>query len=76
MKMQIALAVAAAFALSACEHYRAPANLAHVKPGIYINPQGCDSWYFEGTGTGFMSPRLDRNGKPVCSGVKVPPPTS
>ncbi len=37
-------------------------------PGIWVNPNGCDHWIIDD----YLSGRLDKYGKPVCSGVAPP----
>ena len=36
---------------------------------IWIDPDGCQHWVLDTGNEGFMSQRLDRNGKPVCGEV-------
>lgn len=38
-------------------------------PDIWVDPDGCQHWVMDGGYEGFMSQRLDRNGKPVCEEV-------
>ncbi len=42
--------------------------LSQLKAGVWIDPNGCDHWIIDDGLEGYMTPRLDRNGKPVCSG--------
>jgi hypothetical protein len=42
--------------------------LSELKAGIWIDPNGCDHWIIDDGIEGYLSPRLDRDGKPVCSG--------
>ncbi len=77
MKTQIILAFAAATALSACDaKFGPPPNIDHEESGIWVSPEGCDSWYFEDRTGLFMSPRLNAAGKPVCSHAPMPPVAS
>ncbi len=49
--------------------------LSDMKAGIWVDPHGCDQWIIDDGVEGYMSARLDRYGKPVCSGV-APPTTT
>jgi len=72
--------VAAAFTLAACEGIFGAQNdktvdrgfdskkLSELKAGIWIDPNGCDHWIIDDGLEGYLSQRLDRDGKPVCSG--------
>lgn len=40
----------------------------------WTDPNGCQHWATDGGGEGFMSPRLHRDGRPVCPGAKQPAP--
>jgi len=40
--------------------------------GIYVDPIGCDTWLADDGFEGYQVRRLDRYGKPVCSGVAPP----
>ncbi|WP_439523888.1 hypothetical protein [Marivita sp.] len=42
--------------------------LSQLQAGIWIDPNGCDHWIIDDGVEGYLSPRLDRNGNPVCSG--------
>ncbi len=44
-------------------------DLSQLKAGIWVDPQGCDHWIIDDGLEGYLSQRLDRNGKPVCSGA-------
>ncbi|MGR3291662.1 MAG: hypothetical protein ACU0C9_10780 [Paracoccaceae bacterium] len=37
-------------------------------PTIWVDPDGCDHWIIDDGVEGYLSQRLDRSGKPVCSG--------
>ncbi|MXU64446.1 OmpA family protein [Oceanomicrobium pacificus] len=39
----------------------------NVRAGIWVDPQGCEHWVIDRGAEGYMSPRLNRQGKPVCS---------
>jgi hypothetical protein len=47
-------------------------NLSGLNWGIWVDPQGCDNWIADDGVEGYMARRLDRYGKPVCSGVAPP----
>ena len=44
-------------------------DLSALKAGIWIDPNGCDHWIIDDGLEGYLSARLDKNGKPVCSGT-------
>ena len=74
---------AAALAISACEGLldgrvdltrdygfdKKP--LSELKAGIWIDPNGCDHWIIDDGIEGYLSQRLGRDGKPVCSGLDL-----
>ena len=43
--------------------------LSELQAGIWIDPNGCDHWIIDDGVEGYLSQRLDRSGKPVCSGT-------
>ncbi len=43
--------------------------LSQLQAGIWIDPNGCDHWIIDDGVEGYLSPRLDPNGRPVCSGT-------
>lgn len=47
-------------------------DLSNLKAGIWVDPTGCDHWIIDDGLEGYLSQRLDRNGKPVCSGAAPP----
>lgn len=47
-------------------------DLADMRAGIWVDPNGCDHWIIDDGLEGYLSQRLDKNGKPVCSGVAPP----
>lgn len=47
-------------------------DLSDMKAGIWVDPNGCDNWIIDDGLEGYLSARLDKNGKPVCSGVAPP----
>jgi hypothetical protein len=73
------LALVAAASLSACDKYDKTVdlgidtdNMKMMQAGIWIDPHGCDHWIIDDGAEGYLSQRLDRYGKPVCSGVGQP----
>ena len=44
-------------------------DLTQLKAGIWIDPNGCDHWIIDDGVEGYLSQRLDKFGKPVCSGA-------
>jgi hypothetical protein len=47
-------------------------HLSQLKAGIWVDPNGCDHWIIDDGVEGYLSQRLDKYGKPVCSGVAPP----
>lgn len=47
-------------------------HLSSLVAGIWVDPQGCDHWIIDDGVEGYLSPRVDKYGKPVCSGVAQP----
>ncbi|MGR3503822.1 hypothetical protein [Pseudaestuariivita sp.] len=47
-------------------------HLSQLKAGIWVDPNGCDHWIIDDGVEGYLSARLDKYGKPVCSGVAPP----
>ena len=47
-------------------------SLANLVAGIWVDPNGCDHWLFDDGIEGYLSQRLDKYGKPVCSGAAPP----
>jgi hypothetical protein len=43
-------------------------HLSQLQAGIWIDPNGCDHWIIDDGLEGYLSLRLDKYGKPVCSG--------
>ncbi|MEE9387421.1 MAG: hypothetical protein V3U96_02320 [Paracoccaceae bacterium] len=43
--------------------------LSELQAGVWIDPNGCDHWIIDDGIEGYLSQRLDRSGKPVCSGT-------
>lgn len=47
-------------------------HLSQLEAGIWVDPNGCDHWIIDDGIEGYLSQRLDRHGKPVCSGIAPP----
>ncbi|WP_425072942.1 hypothetical protein [Sagittula sp. S175] len=47
-------------------------DLTQMHAGIWVDPNGCDHWIIDDGVEGYLSLRLDKYGKPVCSGVAPP----
>ncbi|KNX41679.1 hypothetical protein ROTO_17700 [Roseovarius tolerans] len=47
-------------------------HLSQLQAGIWVDPNGCDHWIIDDGVEGYLSQRLDKFGKPVCSGVAPP----
>ncbi|KMK68903.1 hypothetical protein [Puniceibacterium sp. IMCC21224] len=47
-------------------------DLSGMKAGIWVDPTGCDHWIIDDGVEGYLSARIDKYGKPVCSGVASP----
>ncbi|UWQ22933.1 hypothetical protein [Jannaschia sp. W003] len=82
MKRIILLGLAAA-TLSACAQVNNPdksedrqligqSSLKDLKAGIWVDPNGCDHWMIDDGVEGYLSQRLQPNGRPVCSGAAPP----
>lgn len=77
---KITLALTAAIALGACDDKNNKTvdrgfdskHLSQLKAGIWVDPNGCDHWIIDDGIEGYLSQRLDKYGKPVCSGVAPP----
>ncbi len=50
-------------------------SLSELQAGIWVDPNGCDHWIIDDGVEGYLSQRLDPQGKPVCSGVAPPTQT-
>ncbi|WP_372604302.1 hypothetical protein [Actibacterium sp.] len=74
--------VAAAAALAGCidapkkdktvDNWIDNKDLSQLRAGIWVDPTGCDQWIIDDGAEGYLSARLDKYGKPVCSGVAPP----
>lgn len=47
-------------------------HLSQLQAGVWIDPEGCDHWIIDDGVEGYLSQRLDKFGKPVCSGTAAP----
>lgn len=50
-------------------------DLSTMSAGIWVDPNGCDHWIIDDGIEGYLSQRLDKYGKPVCSAA-APPSTA
>jgi hypothetical protein len=77
---KLSLALVAVAGLAACEGGgRSPdkgtdfgtdkKDLSTLIAGIWVDPNGCDNWIIDDGFEGYFSARLDKYGKPVCSGA-------
>ena len=80
-KLKFVPLLIASLGIAACDGY--PANktidrgidskdLSQLQAGIWVDPNGCDHWIIDDGLEGYLSARLDKYGKPVCSGVADP----
>lgn len=65
-----------ALALSACDiqdktrdTQTDSGDLSNLIAGIWIDPNGCQHWIIDDGVEGYLSARLDKYGKPVCTDV-------
>ena len=86
IKTKIIIATAFAFGLTACGDLEGGGigsdkstdgginkkHLSQLQAGIWVDPNGCDHWIIDDGVEGYLSARLDKFGKPVCSGVAPP----
>lgn len=47
-------------------------HISTLQAGVWVDPNGCDHWIIDDGVEGYLSQRLDKYGKPVCSGVAPP----
>jgi hypothetical protein len=47
-------------------------SLSTMIAGIWVDPDGCDHWIIDDGLEGYLSERLQPDGRPVCSGVAPP----
>ena len=77
---KIAFLAVASLGLAACDdkqdktvdRFIDSKDLSELKAGIWIDPNGCDHWIIDDGIEGYLSQRLDKYGKPVCSGAGEP----
>lgn len=87
--LKVSLLCLAGFGLAACDEglrgYPADKtrdrgfdsdDLSQLNWGIWVDPTGCDNWIADDGVEGYMARRLDKYGKPVCSGVAPPTNTA
>lgn len=80
--VKLAMLISAATFLAACHGPVGPEktidrgiddkHLSNLKAGIWVDPNGCDHWIIDDGVEGYLSARLDKYGKPVCSGTAPP----
>jgi len=79
--LKIALALPVVGLLAACDagpdktedrNFFDKDHLSTMRAGIWVDPNGCDHWIIDDGVEGYLSQRLDKFGKPVCSGVAPP----
>lgn len=77
MISRVLMCCAALALLSACETpvtdktvdtFIGTKNTRDLRAGIWVDPNGCDHWIIDDGLEGYLSQRLDRHGRPVCSG--------
>jgi len=86
--LKITALVGLAFGLAACESTTGSLgpdktvdrgfdskHLSQLEAGIWVDPNGCDHWIIDDGVEGYLSARLDKYGKPVCSGAAPPTQT-
>ena len=77
---KLSLAIVAVSALAGCEGGQTgpdkgsdrgtdSKDLSQLRAGIWVDPNGCDHWIIDDGVEGYLSARLDKYGKPVCSGA-------
>ncbi|NDV99756.1 hypothetical protein [Salipiger sp. PrR002] len=80
---KLAFGLLAASALAACDVPIGPDksadrnmidrnDLSQIRWGVWVDPDGCDNWIADDGVEGYLARRLDKYGKPVCSGVAPP----
>lgn len=47
-----------------------------MEAGIWVDPNGCDHWIIDDGIEGYMTPRFNSNGLPVCREGAIPMSTS
>jgi hypothetical protein len=51
-------------------------SLKETQWGVWVDPDGCDHWIADDGVEGYLVNRVDKYGKPVCSGVAPPTNTA
>ncbi|MBE9639016.1 hypothetical protein [Salipiger mangrovisoli] len=80
---KLALVLAAALGLAACDmpigadksqdvNLIDRNDLSQIRWGVWVDPDGCDNWIADDGVEGYLARRLDKYGKPVCSGIAPP----
>jgi hypothetical protein len=76
--LRISTALLAMTALGACDFAinrdtgSDAGDLSGMTAGIWVDRNGCDHWILDDGFEGYMSPRLDHDGKPICREGAVP----
>jgi len=79
--LKLCVVIGAAVAVSGClgskqnktvDRFIDSKHLSQLQAGIWVDPNGCDHWIIDDGIEGYLSQRLDKYGKPVCSGVAPP----
>ncbi|MDO6586608.1 hypothetical protein Q4543_13915 [Salipiger sp. 1_MG-2023] len=47
-------------------------DLSQMRWGVWVDPDGCDNWIADDGVEGYLARRLDKYGKPICSGIAPP----
>ncbi|WP_458791602.1 hypothetical protein [Yoonia sp. MH D7] len=47
-------------------------HLSQLVAGVWVDPNGCDHWIIDDGVEGYLSERMQPDGRPVCSGVAPP----
>ena len=75
---KLSFAVCAMLALGACSSTPTrdagidSGPLEGLQAGLWVDGNGCDHWIIDDGFEGYMSPRLDLDGKPICRDGAVP----
>ena len=44
----------------------------HYRPGVWVDPDGCEHWVMDDGWEGYMTPHVSRDGIPVCHRDGIP----